>query len=290
MTQDSDPIDDAMAALRDAVGHQLGSGRPDTVEVPPESLVRFSDRVVGRLEPDERDRLAAAAAELDPWLQGPFLLGGDLVIGGAWRTDLRWETLGQHLPDGFAGSSVLDVGSNAGYDPFMFHHRGAARVLGCEPFEFIRQAEFLESIYRTGVEIRPIAWQDLDPEEHGTFDLVHCHGVLYHELNPVALLQRLHTMLKPGGTLLFGTMMLGDPELSEYARFVPTEYYGDPTWWWVPGRLATRWMLAAAGFDVAEEFGIGEGPRGEYHVVNGYFRATRGSAPEHAPLPWPGTR
>ena len=128
-------------------------------------------------------------------------------------------------------------------------------MLGCEPFEFIRQAEFLESIYQTGVEIRPIAWQDLDPQVHGTFDVVHCHGVLYHELNPVALLQRLHTMLRPGGSLLFGTMMLGDPELSEYARFVPTEYYGDPTWWWVPGRLATRWMLRAAGFDVDEEFG-----------------------------------
>ena len=36
--------------------------------------------------------------------------------------------------------------------------------------------------------------------------------------------------------------------------------------------------------------GTGEGPRGEYPVVNGYFRALRGTAPEHAPQPWPGTR
>jgi SAM-dependent methyltransferase len=286
VSTDPERIDAAIADLREAVEHQLGPEELEAVDVPREQLVRFSEHVADHLEPAERRRLAAAAAELGPWLQGPFLLGGDLVVGGTWRTDLRWELLGEHLPDDFAGSSVLDVGSNAGYDPFMFHLRGAARVVGCEPFVFIRQAEFLESIYQTGVEMRPISWQQLDPEVHGTFDVVHCHGVLYHELNPVALLQRLYTMLKPGGTLVFGTMMLDDPERSEYARLVPGEYFGDPTWWWVPGRLATRWMLAAAGFDIEEEFGIGEGPRGEFPVVNGYFRARRGTPPVHAPLPW----
>ena len=93
---------------------------------------------------------------------------------------------------------MLDVGSNAGYDPFMFHLRGAAYVLACEPFEFHEQALFLESVYRTGVDFQQIGWQDLDPEEHGTFDLVHCHGVLYHELHPMAMLAALAAMLAPG--------------------------------------------------------------------------------------------
>ena len=70
-------------------------------------------------------------------------------------------------------------------------------------------------------------------------------------------------------------MMLDDRSVPSTRGFVPGEYYGDPTWWWVPGRLAMRWMLEAAGFDIEEEFGIGEGPRGEYPVVNGYFRASR---------------
>jgi SAM-dependent methyltransferase len=278
-------IDDAMSQIRKAVEHQLGVDRPAAAEVDPGTLVRFGE-LPARLDPDERRRLEAQAAELDPWLQGPFLLGGDLVIGGAWRTDLRWRVLGEHLPEGFAGCSVLDVGSNAGYDPFMFRQRGAGRVVGCEPFEFIRQAQFLESVYSTGVEFLPLGWQQLDPAELGTFDVVHCHGVLYHDLNPVALLQRLHAMVAPGGTLLFGSIMLDDPELSEYARFVPGEYFGDPTWWWVPGRLAMRWMLEAAGFAVEEEFGISEGPRGEFPVITGYYRATRSTPPSHAPTAW----
>jgi tRNA (mo5U34)-methyltransferase len=283
VTPDDSQRADAMADLREAVGHQLGSDRPEAASVDAETLVRFGE-VPHVLEPETRRELAARAAALDPWLQGPFLLGGDLVVGGAWRTDLRWQTLDSHLPETIEGASVLDVGSNAGYDPFMFRTRGAGRVVGCEPFQFIEQARFLESIYRTGVEFLPLGSQQLDPAELGTFDIVHCHGVLYHELNPVALLQKLRSMIAPEGTLLFGTMMLDDPERSEYARFVPGEYYGDPTWWWVPGRLATRWMLNAAGFEVDEEFGVAEGPRGEFPVVNGYFRARPSTPPKHAPL------
>ena len=80
----------------------------------------------------------------------------------------------------------------------MFHLRGAAYVMACEPFEFIRQAEFLESIYRTGVDFRRIGWQALDPDEHGLFSFVHCHGVLYHEVHPIRMLQALRRMLAPG--------------------------------------------------------------------------------------------
>jgi tRNA (mo5U34)-methyltransferase len=285
MGMSPDGVGDEMEELREAVGRQLGTGRPETASVDAGSVIRFG-AVPATLDPARRAELAARAEALDPWLQGPVLLAGDLVFGGAWRTDERWRTLGQYVPEDLSGRSVLDVGSNAGYDPFMFHHRGASRVVACEPFSFIEQARFLESIYRTGIDFRPLPWQQLDPAELGTFDIVHCHGVLYHELNPVALLQRLRPMLAEGGTLYFGSMMLGDPELSEHARFVPGEYYGDRTWWWVPGRLATRWMLEAAGFVVEEEFGVHEGPRGEFAVINGYFRATGGTAPAHASTPW----
>jgi tRNA (mo5U34)-methyltransferase len=277
--QTTDP--DAMASLRRAVHSQLGVERPVDQDVDVEGLARFSPHLPERLDPSRREELLAEARRLDPWLQGPFWLGGDLVIGGAWRNDARWQGLAGHVPDDLAGASVLDIGSNAGYDPFMFRSLGAGRVLACEPFAFIEQARFLESVYRTGIEIEQLGWQDLDPAVHGRFDLVHCHGVLYHDLHPVALLQRLRPMLADGGRLLFGSMMLADPELSEYARFVPGAYYGDRTWWWVPGRLAMRWMLEAAGFAVLEQFGVHDGPPGEFDTINGYFACELGEpAPE----------
>jgi tRNA (mo5U34)-methyltransferase len=266
---------ESLARLRDAAKRQLGVERPPAADVPVEELVRFSPDLPTELSEDERNRLIARADELQPWLQGPFLLGGDLVVGGAWRNDQRWIGLRSHVTD-LHDKRVLDVGSNAGYDPFMFNLLGAEYVLACEPFEFHEQALFLESIYRTGIDFQRLGWQHLDPAEHGTFDLIHCHGVLYHEPHPLAMLQALRRMLAEGGTMLFGSMMLASAELSEHIRFVPGAYYGDPTWWFVPGRLAMRWMLEAAGFISNDEFGISDGPPGQFPTINGYFRLSPG--------------
>jgi tRNA (mo5U34)-methyltransferase len=272
-------VNEALTRIRDAVERQLGTMAPPSPEVDPTALVRFSPDLPADLEGDERTRLEARVEELQPWLQGPFLLGGELVIGGAWRSDERWIGLGVEVPADLRGMRVIDVGCNAGYDPFMFRLRSADYVLGLEPHDFIEQAHFLESIYRSGVDFQRLSWQELDPEAQGTFDLAHCNGLLYHARNPVGLIERLWRMLKPGGTLFLGSMMLADPTLSEYARFVPTSYYNDPSWWWVPGRLALRWILETSGFDVEGEFGEAPGPPGEFQTVNGYLRAARTERP-----------
>jgi SAM-dependent methyltransferase len=264
-----------MRDLRERVELQLGSSEMAQLDVSDAEPVRFSPDLPAELAPEERARLLERVRELEPWLQGPFALGGDLVIGGAWRIDHRWQGLRAHVPD-VEGRRVLDVGSNAGYDPFMFKLLGAAEVMACEPFQFVKQMEFLESVYQTGIRPCQMRWQELDPERDGRFDLVHCHGVLYHEVHPMVLLERLRAMLADDGVLLFGSMMLADPELSECARFVPGAYYNDPSWWWVPGRLAMRWMLETVGLQVQEEFGLSAGPPGEFPTVNGYFRAVRG--------------
>jgi tRNA (mo5U34)-methyltransferase len=266
---------ESMSGISEAVERQLGTADPKGGDFDPRSLIRFSPRIPERLSDTERDELVKRAAELAPWLQGPFLLGGDLVVGGVWRTDYRWDHLGAEVPETLRGKRVLDVGSNAGYDPFMFNLREPEYVLACEPFAFIEQARFLDSIYQTGIDLRPIGWQQLDPEEQGTFDLVHCHGVLYHECDPVGMLERLFEMTAPGGTLIFGSMMHADPALSELSRLVPRYYYGDDTWWWVPGPAALRAMLEFAGFNVEHRFGTSQGPPGEFPTINGYFHTRR---------------
>jgi SAM-dependent methyltransferase len=266
-------ITEALSAIREQVEHQLGVGKPPAVEVDPATLVRFSPNLPQKLSLEERHALIGRADELHPWLQGPFLIADDLVIGGTWRTDDRWVGLGEHVGADLSNKRVLDVGSNAGYDAFMFNLRGAEYVLACEPFEFHQQALFLNSIYQTPVDFQQLGWQDLDPEMHGVFDIVHCNGVLYHELHPMLMIQKLREMVADNGKLLLGSMVLERAETSEYVRFVPCEYYGDPTWWWVPGRLAIRWMLETSGFVVEEQFGTAPGPSGEFPVVTTYFLA-----------------
>jgi len=267
---------DSLAPLRETVERRFGSSHLTAAgEIDLSRLPRFSADLPQHLPDEERQQLLARADELDPWLQGPFLLGDDLIVGGLWRNDLRWLNLAEEVPEDLSGIRVLDVGSNAGYDPFMFSLRNPDYVLACEPFGFIEQARFLESIYNTGVDLQQIGWQKLSPDQHGRFELVHCHGVLYHELDPVLLLERLYEMTAPGGTLYFGSMMLADPTLSELSRFVPRDYYGDRTWWWVPGPVVMRQMLESVGFDVMRDLGFSDGPPGQFATINGYFRARR---------------
>jgi SAM-dependent methyltransferase/predicted O-methyltransferase YrrM len=262
---------EALARVRELTEAQLPSLNLPDRSLDPATLQRFSPDLREELSAAEAEELRSRAAQLSPWLQGPFYLGGDVVIDGLWRNDERWAAIRDHVGD-VSGKRVLDVGSNAGYDPFMFNALGAREVVACEPFEFIAQARFLESVYCTGVAFEPIGWQQLDAEIHGTFDLIHCNGVLYHEPNPLGMLQRLRLLLADGGELLLGSMMLPDAELSEYARFVRADYAGDPTWWWVPGRLALRWMMDACGLEAEFVPVRFAGPAGDFEVINGYLR------------------
>lgn len=281
-------VDAGLRAIREDVDRQLRRIGSAVKASDFQALPRFSAELPDELPPERITELEQQVAALEPWLQGPFLIAGNFVIPGLWRNDRRWEWLSKHIGD-LAGRRVLDVGSNAGYDPFMFKLRGASEVIACEPFDFIHQARFLESIYRTGVNFEQIGWQQLDPVVHGRFDVVHCHGVLYHEPHPILMLQKLRSMLADDGELLFGSMLHASTEQSEYIRFVPDSYAGDRTWWFVPGRLSMRWMLEVVGFEV-EELILSEGPRGEFPTMNGYFRCQpTDPSPELGEAPASGT-
>jgi hypothetical protein len=271
-------IDKALARIREAVDGELPASRPPAPRIDPSSVIRFSDHVAAELPPNERELLEVRAAELGPWYQGPFLLGGDLVVTGTERSDNRWMDLGREVPGDLAGKRVLVLPSGSGYDAFMFRSRGAGHVLACERTSDHDQALFLESIYQSGVDFNQIGWEDLNPGTHGSFDLVHCHSLLHRVLQPVELLERLRLMLDEAGTLLLGTLLLRDPQLSEYARFVPAACENGESWW-LPGRLAVRWMLEAAGFRVEAEFARQEELAGPYSAVSSYFRATRRQEP-----------
>lgn len=215
------------------------------------------------------DALRAAIGRLpDVGLAGP-----QSSPGGPDLYELRWRALDAQADLRLTGCRVLAVGPGAGDDAAAFARRGARYALACEPRPGPGAAERRRSDEQPAVELRDAGWDELDPSRDGTFDLVHCNGLLHRVPEPLTLLRNLRRLISPGGSLLICSMMLAEPERSEFLRFVPDRYAGDPSWWFVPGRLAFRWLVETAGFEVELEFGELEGPRDGLPMMSGYLRA-----------------
>lgn len=185
----------------------------------------------------------------------------------------RWLEIDQQLGGELANLRALVVGGDVAHDAQALVERGAGYVLGCLPAAH-GEPRGPKAGTRPAPELRPLDWRELDPERHGRFELVLCSDLLHRVTEPLTLLQLLRTMMAADGTLLIGAVMLEDPERSEYLRFIPDRYAGDASWWFVPGRLAFRWLLQVAGFEVDAEFAVHEVPGDLVAVVAGYLRAT----------------
>ena len=81
----------------------------------------------------------------------PVIIRDDIRWGKIWNTDLgtgRWNfIMKEHLPIPHGGS-VLDLGSNNGFNPLQMLRSGAASAVGVEiEPQAIEQAKFLKSTY-----------------------------------------------------------------------------------------------------------------------------------------------
>ena len=187
------------------------SQRPEHVAIAPADCERFADDLPKEISPERQGAAARACGRAAAVAPGSVL---------ARRRSRHRRRVAQrpsagsgcepHVPPDLAGKRVLDVGSNAGYDPFMFRRLGA-EVLAPEPFQFIEQARFLEEIYHSGVDFQPLRWEDLDAGRP-------------RPLRPRPLPWRALPRDPPawrcssdcarcadGGTLLLGSMMLAIP-------------------------------------------------------------------------------
>jgi SAM-dependent methyltransferase len=174
--------------------------------------------------------------------------------------EARWAEIDRELAGRIARRRVLVVGPDPYGDHAAYVARGAMGVTVC-------------------------AHPDgLEPNGDRPFEIVHCDDLLHRVPEPVTLLRTLRRAIADGGLLLIGSMMIDDPERSEYLRFIPdwqafalpgsTRCHGGHAGSFLPGRLAFRWMVATAGFEVEAAFGEREASDGPVPLVTGYLRAT----------------
>jgi hypothetical protein len=123
----------------------------------------------------------------------------------------------------------------------------ATEVVGLEPHGFYHQACFLNAVYDLpGVRCRKLGWEDLNPRYFSGFDFVNCQGLIYHVKEPMLLIKKLASIMRPGATLLKETHVLS--ESSNRSEFIEGSFWGDQTYWWIFGAECLMGMLRSSGF------------------------------------------
>ena len=148
-----------------------------------------------------RPSCSTRADELQPWLQGPFLprrRPGRSAAPGA--TTSAGSGFGDELPRGPERACACSTSA-----PTPATTRSCSRLRGATDVLGLRAVRVHRAGALPGGDLphrrRLPAAQLGGPRPRactGRFDLVHCHGVLYHEPHPMALLQRLRAMLAAG--------------------------------------------------------------------------------------------
>lgn len=186
---------------------------------------------------------------------------------GDFLDDL-WRQVGTAFPEDMSGSTVLDIGCNAGYYSLRLHQRGA-QVTGVDHDpRYLEQARF--AARQLGADIEYLQLDAYEVDQLGRqFDYVLFMGVLYHlryplyALDKVAKLPRkrlvFQSMLRGcGGTVpLAGDYPITETAMFEHPRypamfFIEQSYVGDATNWWVPNEAGMEAMLRSAGLAIDE--------------------------------------
>lgn len=114
------------------------------------------------------------------------------------------------LPADMRGLRALDIGCSDGYFSFEMEKRGAAvAAIDFVPEEYTGFAT-ARKILDSRVEYRMDNVYNLTPETYGAFDVVLFMGVLYHLRKPLAALDAIRSVMKPGGLLFVGTMLIDE--------------------------------------------------------------------------------
>jgi tRNA (mo5U34)-methyltransferase len=221
--------------------------------------------------------LRARIDALGPWFHN-IDLGGvqtapDHFLGDYPR--FKYRQFADVIPADLTGTSVLDIGCNAGFYSVEMMKRGAARVVGIDSDDrYLAQARLASEV----LGFRDVEFRNLSVYDVGalgeTFDLVIFMGVLYHLRHPLLALDLIREHVA-GDLLLFQTMQQGSlepydaPENHPFfvpGTLTPPPMFDDPAYpkmhfierrfaddwtnWWAPNAACSAAMLRSAGFAI----------------------------------------
>lgn len=222
----------------------------------------------------ERKRLA-------PWFHNLHLPNGaqtcpDHSLGDFPR--FKWQRLEAHIADDLRGTTVLDIGCNAGFYSIELAKRGATVTAIDVDEHYLKQARWAAELWGLSDRIRFERQQVYAlATTRETWDIVLFLGVLYHLRYPLLGLDIVSRCV--GQTLVIQSLSVpsesseGVPDDLALANreplrsaawpklsFVEHRIAGDQTNWWVPNSACMEAMLRSTGLQVVSR------PLDEFYV------------------------
>lgn len=202
------------------------------------------------------------------WYHTLELTGGVVTPG---EYDLRPVVDRLPWPASLEGMRCLDVGSRDGFYAFEMERRGAAEVVSLDvddPADYhlpepaqtdgdpMAEVEAGKRAFETahaalGSRVQRVyrSVYDLDPAEHGTFDLVVVGTLLLHLRDPVGALRAIRACTT-GSLIVNDVVPAGLASLSR--RPLAELLMRDGPFWWVANPAGLQRMVEAAGFRVLD--------------------------------------
>jgi tRNA (mo5U34)-methyltransferase len=209
----------------------------------------------------------ASVRALSPWFHnfrfGSIETAPEHFLGDYPR--VKWERFQSALPQDLRGTTVLDIGCNAGFYSIEMKRRGADRVVGIDVDErYLRQAQLASQLSDVEIELQQMSVYEIG-RLHERFDVVLFMGVLYHLRHPLLALDLIREHVAKR-LVVVQSMLRGSREVMRPARdypfseedifstadypamyFVEHRYADDPTNWWIPNGSGLAAMLRSAG-------------------------------------------
>jgi tRNA (mo5U34)-methyltransferase len=208
-----------------------------------------------------RDDLANRAAELD-WYH-TLELTPELTTDGEF--DLRPYVERHGLPERMDGIRAIDIGTFNGFWAFEMERRGADVVaLDLEdPFKYDWPAlhprrhptqpigepfRIAQRFLDSKVERVESSVYDADPESLGQFDFAFCGSMLIHLRDQFLAIERIHSLLRDGGTFVSAEEYNRTLGLIPFAAARYRAHRATAPVFWEPSARTWGAMLEAGGF------------------------------------------
>jgi tRNA (mo5U34)-methyltransferase len=180
-----------------------------------------------------------------------FDFGGGLSAPG--RDDMDAKLAAFELPD-LTGKSVLDVGAYDGCYSFWCEKLGADRVVASDHWAWTwpgedarRNFDLVRTILDSKVEPLMVPVEELNGDEHGTFDVTLFLGVLYHAPDMLSYLRSVRSVTS--GMLVLETLVDAlDTEQPAAVFYPPGTFPDDDSNYWGPNPACVEAMLHRVGF------------------------------------------